>query len=291
MRKNKSSYFYILPLALIMFGLIYIPVIITLVYSVVNLNLLKPAALTFVGLKNYIRLLKDPDIWTAAVNSTTITVIVLILTVLLGLAFALMLFKNTRIKGILTGLVIIPWAMPGIVNGIIWRWMFHPSFGLINSILQKLNMIHVPVQWFSGRWNVLMVVSLSVAWKCIPLAAVIFLAALQSIPEELYESAAIDGSGAFDKLRYITLPMLRPSFVIVLTTTAITAINVVDEIVSLVGMASANNTLMTEIYLRTFKYMRFSEGSALSWLVMIVCTVIGVIYIRNVNKKAGVYDE
>ncbi len=285
MRRTHSAYLYVLPMALIMVLLVYLPIIITFGYSLMNINLLRPAPLTLVGLRNYATILKDPAFRTAALNSLGITGVVLLLTFALGLVFALLLNKDSPIKGILTGVAIIPWAMPGVVNGIIWRWIFHPNFGLLNSILLKSGGIEKPIQWFSDRTMVLIIVGITVAWSAIPLAAVTLLSGLQSIPGQLYEAAEIDGCGIMGRFTHITLPLLRPAFGIVLTTTTISAINVLDQIVSLVGMSSANSSLMTEIYLRTFKYMRFSEGSALTYLVMIVCGIISVFYIRRVYTK------
>lgn len=285
MKKKNAGYLYVIPLFIVMAVLIYLPIISTLYYSFVNINLLKPEKLKFMGLDNYIRLLKDQEVLKAAGNSLAITVLVMLMTYLLGLAFALFLNRSVRLKGILTAVVIIPWAIPGIVSGIIWRWMFHPSFGLVNSLLLKWGILKTPVQWFSDNKAVTAIVALTVAWRAVPLVAITLMSALQTISDTLYEAAAMDGCGRMKAFRYITYPMLRPATLIALTTTTITAVNVLDEIVSLVGMSSSNNTFMTEIYGRTFKYMRFSEGSALSYIVMFVCIVIWLLYTRRLTGK------
>lgn len=285
MRKKNAGYLYVLPLFIMMTVLIYLPIISTLYYSVVNINLLKPERLKFMGIINYIRLLKDPSVLKAAGNSLAITVLVMLMTYLLGLAFALFLNRSRRLKGILTAVVIIPWAIPGIVSGIIWRWLFHPSFGLVNSVLMKWGILDSPVQWFSDSKAVTVIVALTVTWRAVPLVAITLMSALQTISDTLYEAAAMDGCGRIKAFRYITYPMLRSATLIALTTTTITAVNVLDEIVSLVGMSSSNSTFMTEIYERTFKYMRFSEGSALSYIVMFVCIIIWLLYTRRLTKK------
>lgn len=132
---------------------------------------------------------------------------------------------------------------------------------------------------------ILPIVSITVAWRAVPLAAVTFLAALQGIPAQLYEAADMDGGGVFRKFTFVTLPLLRPALGIVVTTTAITALNVFDEIVSLIGYSSANATLMMETYLRTFKFMRFGEGSALIYIVMIITGLFGIIHTRSIYRK------
>lgn len=272
-------------MALIMFLLIYIPIVFTLIYSLSKMNLRKPDEKGFFGFNNYLTVFTDQAIWQATTNSLAIMVMILIITLILGLVFALLLNIDTKIKGILTAITIVPWAIPPIVCGIVWRWIFHPSFGLLNSVLLRIGMIDEPVQWMMNPKYVLIIVAIAAAWRAVPLAVVTFLAALQGIPPQLYEAAEIDGCSVLGKLFRITLPLLRSSLGIVLTTTSITAINVFDEIVTLLGYSTANNTLMMEIYLRTFRFMRFGEGSALTYLVMLFAGIFGIIYTKSVYRE------
>lgn len=284
---NKDAYIFVSPLAFITIVLIYVPIAVTFYYSFINLELTKPKPRAFVGLANYLNLVTDKLVIRGLINSLFIMCAILIMTIILGLAFALILKIDTPINGFLTAVAIVPWAMPPIVSGIVWRWMFHPNFGLINSIAMRLGFISEPVQWFLNPVYILLIVSISGAWRAIPLGAVTFLAALQCIPVHLYESAEIDGCGKIKGFFHITLPLLRPSLSIVITTTSITAINVFDEVVSLMGFSNVNSTLMMEIYLRTFKFMRFSEGSALTWMVMIFAGILGIFYVRRIYRKVG----
>lgn len=288
MKEKKTGYLYIMPLMVMMAALIYAPIISTLYYSFTNINLLKPGKISFIGLDNFTNLLKDAGVQAAVKNSLLIAFLVIVLTYIIGLAFALLIKQSRRLKGVLTAAVIIPWAIPGIVSGIIWRWLFHPGFGLFNSLLLKAGVIGSPVQWFSNNSMVIVIVALTVTWRAVPLVALTLLAALQAIPKNLYEAAAIDGCGAVKAFLHITQPLLRPSVLIALTTTTITAVNVLDEIVSLVGISTSNNTFMTEIYMRTFKYMRFSEGSALSYIVMFLCIIIWMLYTKILIRKERV---
>jgi len=284
-RDKKTSYIFIAPMALIMFLLIYIPIAFTLIYSFSKMNLKRQDEKGFSGLKNYASIVTDPAIRQATINSVSIMILILAVTLLLGLIFAFVLNKDTKIKNLLTAIAIIPWAIPPIVCGIVWRWIFHPSFGLLNSVLLRIGVIAQPVQWMMNPFYVLIIVSLAAAWRAVPLAVVTFLATLQGIPPQLYEAAEIDGCSVFGKLWRITLPLLRPALGIVLTTTSITAINVFDEIVALLGYSTANNTLMMEIYMRTFRYMRFGEGSALTYLIMLFAGVFGIAYTRTVYRE------
>ena len=210
-RKSKAPYLFVAPMALIMYLLIYVPIAFTLVYSFLKMNLKKPRDTGFNGLNNYLALFRDPQILQATLNSLSIMVMILLMTLLLGLVFALILKRDTPIKNVLTAIAIIPWAIPPIVCGIVWRWIFHPSFGLLNSALLLSHLIEEPVQWLQRQDYILAIVSISVAWRVIPLATVTFLAALQGIPEHLYEAAEIDGCTVFGKFTRVTLPLLRPS--------------------------------------------------------------------------------
>ncbi len=284
-RNRWLPYALLAPIILGMLVLVYYPILETFAYSVQAMNLTTPWIKGFVWLKNYVELLRDPSVLMATLNSVDILVLVLVETVMLGLAFALVLNRNSRVKGILTAIVIVPWALPPVVNGVIWRWVFHPDYGVVNSVLIRLGIVHSAIPWLTSHLLIINVAALVVAWRSAPLAAVIFLSALQAIPKQLYEASQIDGCGVWTQFRLITLPLLRPVLGIVLTTTSITGINVFDEVVALSGFASGTRTLMLETYLRTFRFLNFGTGSALVYLVMLGTAVIGAIYIRRVYRE------
>lgn len=273
------------PASLLMIVLVFYPIIRTFLYSLQNMKLTEPDATKFVGLSNYATILKDPDFWYALQNSAVILVSVVGFTAVVGMLIALLLNVDTKLKGILMAIAIIPWSLPPIVNGVMWRWIFHPSYGLLNRILINLNVIDAPVQWLSERWSVIFIVALTVAWRCIPFCSIVILSAMQSIPEHLYESAYIDGSTKFQAFKSVTFPLLLPSLGIVLTNTSITAINVFDEIVSLSGYGDVSKTLMLEAYLKTFGFMDYGMGSALTYVIMAIAGILGLIYIRNVYRE------
>lgn len=289
MQRNNRYLPYILlaPLVAGMLGLVYYPIAVTFYYSFMKMELTKPYLSGFAGFGNYIYLLRDPQIWNALMNSVIILGEVLILTIILGLVFAMLLHKTVRFKGVLTAVAIIPYALPPVVNGVIWRWIFHPVYGFINSVLLRTKIVAEPIQWFSAHLLIISIVALVVAWRAIPLAAIMYLSALQSFPIEIYEAADIDGCSPLSRFFFITLPLLRPTIGITLTTTSITGLTVFDEIVTLVGYSGTSRTLMTEIYLRAFKFLNFGGGSALIYMVMIASAVLGIIYVRRVYKEVS----
>lgn len=286
MRKSdkRLAYLLVFPIVAILIVLIFVPIAVTFYYSLCDYKLTSRKGIQFAGLKNYLDVLADETTQVALVNSGIIFVIVLAITVVLGMIFALALTKRTKISGFLLALVVVPWALPPIVNGIIWRFMFHPSFGLINSILLHLNAISEPIQWFNERTLLLVVISVSVAWRAIPLAALVFFSALQSVPTHLYEVAKIDGCSSSRAFFSITLPLISPTMSVVLTTTTITGLSVFDEVVTLVGNSSNYATVMMESYLRSFKFLNFGNGSAFVYIVMIIEILFVILFMKVLRK-------
>ena len=286
MRKNEKRLAYLLvsPIVAILIVLIFLPIAVTFYYSLCDYKLTSRKGIQFAGLKNYIDVLCDKTTQVALINSSIVFITVLLITVVLGMIFALALTKRTKISGLLLALVVVPWALPPIVNGIIWRFMFHPSFGLINSILMHLDIITEPIQWFNERELLLSVISISVAWRAIPLAALVFFSALQSVPVHLYEVAKIDGCSSTRAFFSITLPLISPTMSVVLTTTTITGLSVFDEVVTLVGNSSTYATIMMESYLRSFKFLNFGNGSAFVYIVMIVEIIFVIFYMKILRK-------
>ena len=283
-KQNTTPYVMLLPGTALMVVLVFFPILSTFLYSLQKMKLTEPNANAFIGLKNYQKILEGPGFWNSLLNSLVILAAVVALTAVVGMLVALLLNVDTCLKGLLTALAIIPWALPPIVNGVMWRWIFHPSYGFLNRLLLNWGLIDAPVQWLSQRWSVILIAALVVAWRNIPFCAIVMLSSLQAIPSQIYESAVIDGSTTFQTFKRITLPLLLPSMGIVLTSTSINAINVFDEIVSLSGYGDVSKTLMIDSYLRTFSFLDYGMGSALTYIIMVLAGVLGLIYIKNVYR-------
>lgn len=283
--RRWTPYLFVAPMVVVILVLVYYPTISTMTFGFQEMNLVKPNATGFVGLRNFGRILENGAVWTALLNSVVILGIVLIGTVIGGLFTALVLLKDTFMKGILTAVIILPWALPPVVNGILWRWMFHPSFGFVNKLLLHLGIIHQGIQWLTNPYLVLLIASFVVIWRTVPLAAILILSGLQSIPDELHESAVLDGSSALEEFTGITLPLLRPVIAIVVTLTSITGISLFDEIVSFTGFSFQTRTVMMQIYLETFRFLNFGRGSALVTMFMVITGTLAFFYIRTLYRS------
>lgn len=283
--KSKVAWIFILPTIIIMVGLVFYPILVTFSYSLMDFKLTRLQDKKFVGISNYIEILKSNEFQYAFMNSLIILVSVVILCLVFSLIVSLLLNVDSRINGILTAIAILPWALPPIVNGIIWRWIFYPGYGLINKFLIKMNLIEVPIQWTTNRYTLMIIISIIVAWRTIPFCAIIFLSSLQSIPKELYESASMDGASKVQKFFKITIPLLLPSFAMVLTHTSIGAINVFDEIIALVGYSHIGENLLVYNYNNTFSFMNFGLGSAITYIIMFISGILGIFYIRSMKRE------
>lgn len=218
-------------------------------------------------------------------NTMFLLVVVVLLTLVFGVIVAMMLNVDTKISGILMAITVLPWALPPIVNGIIWRFIFHPGYGFMNKLLLMLHLIDEPIAWLSDRWLLLLIVAIVVAWRSIPFCAIVCLSGLHAIPEELYEAARIDGGSKIATFRYITAPLMMPFVGIGLTSASITAINIFDEIVALAGYKDLGKNLLIESYLTTFSFLDFGKGSALTYIIMLMAAVLGFFYLKSLNKE------
>lgn len=280
-------YILLLPMIILMTALVYYPIAVTFSYSLKRMKLTRPNDIEFIGLQNYIEVLKSEDFIYSLQNTVFLLVLVVLLTTICGFCVALILNREHRLSGVFLAIAILPWAMPPIVNGIIWRFIFFPGYGFVNKLLLGLNIISEPVDWLSSRFLLLTVVAIVTAWRSAPFCAIVCLAGLKTIPKELYEAAAIDGSNSFSSFRYITLPLSLPFLGIGITSSSVTAVNIFDEIVALSGFSDTGKNLLIQNYLTTFSFLDFGKGSALTYIIMLLTSAIGVFYLRSLNKEVS----
>lgn len=286
MKKSKIlPYILISPAFIIMAVFVVYPIIVTFFYSLRKMKLTAPKDTAFIGFENYINTLKSFDFWYSLQNSIIIMIIVIIICVLFGLLSALILNVDSKFKNILMAIAVIPWALPPVVNGILWKWIFYPGFGFLNKILYSLNLIEEPIQYLSSRYTLMLIIGIVIAWRNIPFCSIILLSSMRAIPDAIYDAASIDGANKFQMFTKITLPLLMPAFGIILTFTSISAINVFDEVVSISGYSNLGKTILLEDYMITFSFLDFGRGSSITYLIMLIAGTLGILYIRSMSKK------
>ncbi len=285
MKQKILPYLLLAPMMLIMGVLVFYPIAATFSYSLKKWRLTAPGDIRFIGFDNYKNILKSESFWYSLQNTLFLLVLVVVATSILGVLVSLLLNIQVKGAGILLAVAVLPWALPPYVNGILWRFVFHSGYGFMNKVLIGLGVVDKPVEWLTSRWMLLVVVAIVVVWRSVPFMALVCLAGRQSIPHGLYEAAKIDGAGTFQIFRRITFPLMLPFIGIGITSTSVTAVNVFDEIVALSGYSDMGKNILVESYLTTFTFLDFGKGSAVTYLVMFVAAILGVFYLKSLNKE------
>lgn len=285
MKKKILPYLLLAPMILIMGVLVFYPIAATFSYSLKKWKLTAPGDIRFIGFDNYKNILKSESFWYSLQNTLFLLVLVVVATSILGVLVSLFLNIQVKGAGILLAIAVLPWALPPYVNGILWKFVFHSGYGFMNKVLIGLGMVDKPMEWLTSRWMLLVVVAIVVVWRSVPFMALVCLAGRQSIPHGLYEAAKIDGAGTFQIFRRITFPLMLPFIGIGITSTSVTAVNVFDEIIALSGYSDMGKNILVESYLTTFTFLDFGKGSAVTYLVMFVAAILGVFYLKSLNKE------
>ena len=281
MKRDTKGTLLLLPCLLLLLISVILPVVLTFRYSLKYYNLTEPQNEKFIWFENYVKIFKDPHFYNALYNSVLILVMVMIIGLVFSIITGLVLNVKSKINPVLTALVIIPWAMPPIVNGIMWKFIFFPGYGFMNKILINLHLIKNPISWTDNRYLFLLVISIVVSWRIIPFSSLVILANLQNIPESYYDTVKVFGGNKFQEFYYVTLPMLLPSIGVVLINLTTTALSIFDEVIAISGYQFEIQTLLVYNYSTTFNFLDFGYGSAISYVVMILSGIFGYFYVRN----------
>ncbi|MFN3930012.1 MAG: carbohydrate ABC transporter permease, partial [Thermoflexus sp.] len=200
----------------------------------------------------------------------------------LSLAFALILNRPFPLRGLVRGILIVPWIIPGTVQGLLWSRIYDPHYGALNGLLYQLGIIRDYIPWLLEPQRALLLVALANTWATVPMMTLLYLAGLQGIPEEIYEAAQVDGAGWWERFRYITFPLLMPITLINLILKTIDALTLFDLVYVLTGGGPANATQVIgyELYNAAFQRLEYGYASALAWLIALAAVGLTVIYSR-----------
>ena len=258
------------------------PIISTLILSFYNAPTGIHQTRTFIGLTNYTTMLTDPIFWETIGRTLYFTGVSVSLEMILGLAIAQLIHSHPWGWKFMRFSLIIPWAVPTIVNGAMWRWIYSADFGALNGILMRLGLIKHYVPWLSLPNTAMNLVILADIWHTVPFVALIMQAALASLPDELNEAAMMDGANALGRFLYVRLPLLRPAILVALIIRTVEAFRVFDivYIITSGGPAFKTITISYLTYLNSFSYGKQGTGAALSFLISIFTIIMAFVYIR-----------
>lgn len=283
-RFDPLPYVLVSPLAIFIVGLALVPAAFTIVESFFRVDSLDPPT-RFTGLGNFRRLFGDHMFRVTAENTLVYVVIGVGLSTVLGIAMAITLQHKFRGRAALIAILILPWALPGVVEGIVWTGIWDANTGLLNSVLTSLHMIdHYHVFLGHNRWQTIALIEIVQVWQITPLSALLVLASLQNIPGDLYEAARLDGCSAWGAFRWITLPLARPGIAVAMVQAVIATLNVFDQPYVLNGAAPAGSSVMIQTYSVSFQNLDFGEGYAMSLLVTLVTLIVSFCVVKLVYR-------
>ena len=271
------------PIFITMVALVFFPLVQTVWDSLHRINPMQPGT-PFVGINNYLKMFTDGELGRSWVNSFIYVAIAVVVETVGGVLAAALINQVKFGRQWLLAAVVLPWALPGVVNAVIWMWIYQPGAGLLNGILSAVGLPFDNHVWFNDRFSALIAVSVVHIWRMLPLTVVIVLAAMQAIPDHLYEAARIDGATRRQSFFMITLPLIRGAIAVAMTNSTVAAFNLFDEAWVLAGSSLETRPVLTQIYLETFQNLHFSYGMALSVVVTVVSLLVsGLLVFRIYN--------
>lgn len=287
--RNLHAYLFMLPAVVLMTGVTIWPLLRTFALSVQNLNLVRPGS-AFVGLDNFrVDLTADDLFWPAVWHSLIWTFGSVGGEYVLGLGSAVLLNQQIRGRGLFRMLVLIPWTVPIVVAAMTWRWILQPEFGIGNVLLVRAGILSEPYYWLGEIRTALATAVFINVWRSFPFYTITLLAALQSVPHELLEAAAIDGANAWQRFWKISMPHLRGVSIALIILHVVWTFNNVDFIWLLTegGPLHASEVLATLVYQMAFRTFQIGRAASLSVIMMMFLLAIGGAYLGIRRLMAG----
>src|SRR5262245_23905946 len=191
---ERSAYLFVAPLAAVLFAVALFPILYSFYISLYSLKLTRPNRVPFVWFDNYVAVLSDPQFWEAVQRTVAFSVMSVVAIAVLGLLIALLLNEDFRGRRILSALLLIPWAIPYVANGLLWKWIYDSNYGALNGILYQLDFINTYMVWLGDPDKTLALIANAFIWKEVPFAAILLLVGLKTISADLYAAAMVDGA-------------------------------------------------------------------------------------------------
>lgn len=285
-KKKYTPYLLLAPALIIMMMVVFVPVINAIIMSFQNYDLRRPKDIGFVGLANYIAMFKDSLFWGALLRTLIWVVVGVFFQFFFGFILALILNKPFILRGPVRSISMIPWVTPGVLIGLMWRWIYDGNLGVLNDILQKIGLIDDKIAFLSQTTTAFPSVIVTIIWQGIPFFALMLLAGLQQVPTDMYEAAEIDGAGWFSKLFRITIPSMKNTIAVTVMLRVIWVANSVDVIFNMTegGPAYSTQTLSVYIYNKG-NALNLGYASSMAIVMAILLSLVAVPYIRSTFRS------
>ncbi len=285
---TTRAWLLMLPLLVVMIAVIGWPLIDSVRLSFTDAKLVGTEG-SFVGLDNYAKVLGGSNFQRALITTTWFAVVSVTAEMVIGVLAALLLNQQFRGRTALRALMILPWALPTVVNATLWRLIYNPEYGALNAALAQIGLIDSYRSWLGEPGSALTALIIADCWKNFPLVALIALAALQAVPRDITAASLVDGAGPFNRFRYVIMPYLAGPLLVALVLRTIEAFKVFDLIWVMTrgGPANSTRTLSILVYQEAFSFQRAGSGASLALIVTLLVTVLAVAYAALVRKAAG----
>ncbi len=282
---GKLALIFSAPAIFVLCVTVLIPIIYA-IYLSLHRYKLKRAKRPFIGFDNYEKILTSEKFRDSLSTSLIFATSAVAVIITVSFFLALLLDQDFPGRGWLRALLLIPWAIPDVVNALLWNWLLHPSFGIINALFYMGGFIDQYVAWLSSMPSAMIWVVIAYSWKNIPLATLLILAGLQTVSKSLHESAMVEGASAWQRTLKITMPLLRPTLTVVLIFETIFALKVFDLIYVLTsgGPGKSTSVLGWSIYINTFKKLDFGSGSALAMILGLITLFLAMIFYTYLDR-------
>lgn len=277
----KTAYLMIAPSILIIIGLGMFPVAYTIWLS---LNKVNPGTLMteFIGLDNYISTLSKSGFWSSIKITLYFSLVSIFVQLIIGTLIALLLNRDFFGRSVVRALILVPWAVPTIVNANLWKWIFNTNYGILNKVLLELNLIEENIVWMGNGKLALNMIIIADTWRMIPLVVIMLLAGLQTVSSDIIEAALIDGANAWQRFKVVFFPALKSMYAVTIVLRTIQTIRVFDIVYSLTGGGPNNSTQVISFYAyhEIFDYLNYGKGAAISIIIGVIVLLLSMLNLR-----------
>jgi multiple sugar transport system permease protein len=284
------AYLLNLPALIFVILLVAYPIANSFWISLHQYNLKQPNIFEFIGLGNYIAAFQS-DVFRHSLRITaTFTLASVVFVLLIGTGIALVVNETFRGRGLVRALILLPWAIPPVVNGLMWQWIFNSKVGALNGLLYSLGIIDAYRTWLLDSTGAIAMLVLAQVWNDAPFAAIVVLASLQAIPGELYDAANVDRANVVQRFRHVTLPWLIPAFVIIMIVETLAAVRVFDIVYVMTGGGPGYDTTFLSwlTYQTSFLTLDFGQGNAYAYIIAIIALILSLLYMRVLQGRSDI---
>jgi multiple sugar transport system permease protein len=280
---DLSPYLLISPALIIFLMVVFIPAVNAILMSFQSYDLRRPSKIGFVGLDNYIAIFNDPLFWQSLWKTFLWVTFGVGFQFILGFGLALLLNKKFFGRGVVRSVSLIPWVTPGVLIGLMWRWIYDGNYGVLNDIFLKFGIIREKIPFLAQQATAFPSVIVTIIWQGIPFFALMLLAGLQGIPNELYDAADVDGANGFQKLFRITIPMLKNTIYVSTLLRVIWVANSVDVIFNMTGGGPAYSTQTLSVYVfNKGNALNLGYASTMSIMLTLILLTVAILYLKNI---------